>query len=864
MIKIKNLTKIYKSKKSTDCVALDNININLPDTGMVFVIGKSGSGKSTLLNLIGGLDTITSGSINIDGNEVGNMKSKDFDAYRSSYLTFVFQDYRLLENLSVYQNIEVGLDINNSVDHDVIKKSLKKVGLEGYEKRYPYELSGGQQQRVAIARALARDSKLILADEPTGNLDFNTSRQILAILKEVSKEKLVIIVSHNLMDTDIYADRIIELYDGKILSDKVKRGNYYNSFKIEEDKIILPHYYDLNNVQKDKMLEAIKSNNVKEVIQNDNGFSDYEYIDEQDKNIEFASKKAKNRSLFKIFKMFLKKRIHNRLIMIVFSILLFTVLSVLQSFIMYEPTMNNVETDDKFYVLQKCDSMPLEDTLRSGKIYSIDDKELDGFKNIDSNAKFYKVNNYHIPVTRNAQALHMLTSPLYYYMNYYTVSTIGTLVCDEEFVADNFFDSGKVEVICGDLYDKPYGVVITDYVADSILNYKKYGSYEDLLGYYIHSNHKYAYINAIIKTDYKEKYGQLTTLFDGIEEEESFYKLYNENKLVQDFVDDCDKKYNIGYSFNPNFKEEALKADLYKGTYLGNAEFVSGEYKFNSLDTYSGIAVYDENAMNKKVEVERGQIIMSYTFYNKLFGTMYSSTNYDLSVNNTVTLKLNNYIDGKKVTVYSKEFEIIKIDGYTYFDSEDYYEIDSHQKADYLLYVQNTDKAKDIINYGNNHSFYLKTSDFESGLVINKMTSTFNVLFTAILVCIYGVFGMYIIIYGINTVKANKEEIGIYKALGGKFGNIAKVLFIDVMLTGLTISVLSLIFTPFIIRVCDGIIVDSFKNVLKLGAVNIEIIKIYPKILALNYSLLNLLILISAIVPTILLIRLKPIEIIKN
>ena len=104
MVKIRNLTKIYKSKKSHDCVALDKVNITLPDTGMVFIIGKSGSGKSTLLNLIGGLDTITSGSIEIDGNELSKMNSKDFNNYRSSYLTFVFQDYRLFENLSVYQN----------------------------------------------------------------------------------------------------------------------------------------------------------------------------------------------------------------------------------------------------------------------------------------------------------------------------------------------------------------------------------------------------------------------------------------------------------------------------------------------------------------------------------------------------------------------------------------------------------------------------------------------------------------------------------------------------------------------------------------------------------------------------------------
>jgi ABC-type lipoprotein release transport system permease subunit len=188
----------------------------------------------------------------------------------------------------------------------------------------------------------------------------------------------------------------------------------------------------------------------------------------------------------------------------------------------------------------------------------------------------------------------------------------------------------------------------------------------------------------------------------------------------------------------------------------------------------------------------------------------------------------------------------------------------THTFADYGLYFENNEYANDLLSYGNEHGFYLKTIDFESGLTINKMTSTFNTLFVIILICIYVVFGAYIIIYGVNTVKSNKEEIGIYKALGGKFGNISKVLFIDVLLTGIIISVLSVFFTPFIINLADDIIVNSFKDVLNLCAVNIEIIKIYPGILALNYSLLNMLILVSAIVPTILLIRLKPIEIIKN
>ena len=127
MIKVNNLTKIYKSKKTGECTALDNISFTLPDTGMVFVIGKSGSGKSTLLNLIGGLDTITSGDIIADGIDIKSLKNDGFDKYRSSYLTFVFQDYKLFEGLSVKENVQVGLDITDSYEESMVLEAIEKV-----------------------------------------------------------------------------------------------------------------------------------------------------------------------------------------------------------------------------------------------------------------------------------------------------------------------------------------------------------------------------------------------------------------------------------------------------------------------------------------------------------------------------------------------------------------------------------------------------------------------------------------------------------------------------------------------------------------------------------------------------------------
>ena len=179
MIRINNLTKIYKSKRRSRCKALDNINLTLPNKGLVFVLGKSGSGKSTLLNLIGGLDNITKGSIIVDGNNISYFNEKEFCDYRNTHIGFIFQDYHLIDELTVYENIVLSLNLRRIEDRGLVRNALKRVDLANYEDRYPSELSGGERQRVAIARAIVKKPRIILADEPTGNLDTNTASQII-------------------------------------------------------------------------------------------------------------------------------------------------------------------------------------------------------------------------------------------------------------------------------------------------------------------------------------------------------------------------------------------------------------------------------------------------------------------------------------------------------------------------------------------------------------------------------------------------------------------------------------------------------------------------------------------------------------
>lgn len=222
MLEIKNVSKIYKLKNN-EVKALDHINLTIQDKGMVFILGKSGSGKSTLLNVIGGLDQFDSGEIIICGKSSQDFKQSDFDSYRNTFIGFIFQEYNLMDHLTVKDNIALALQLQGKkVNDQIIHNILKEVDLEAFKDRKPNELSGGQLQRVAIARALIKNPEIIMADEPTGALDSQTGQQVFETLKRLSKDKLVLIVSHDKEFAKNYADRIIELADGKIISDTSK------------------------------------------------------------------------------------------------------------------------------------------------------------------------------------------------------------------------------------------------------------------------------------------------------------------------------------------------------------------------------------------------------------------------------------------------------------------------------------------------------------------------------------------------------------------------------------------------------------------------------------------------------------------
>lgn len=272
MLSIKNLTKIYKTKGGEDTKALDNVSLDFPEKGMIFLLGKSGSGKSTLLNLIGGLDFPTSGEIILKGRSSKDFSQSDFDSYRNTYVGFVFQEYNILNEFNVEQNIALAIELQNKkVKKEDVDHLLKQVDLENFAKRKPNTLSGGQKQRIAIARALIKAPNIIMADEPTGALDSKTGEQVFETLKKLSSDKLVIVVSHDRDFAERFGDRIIELKDGKVLSDETKE--YKQPERISDNvAIINTHAIKIEDAKKltkadfEKLYDAIKQGDGKVFI----------------------------------------------------------------------------------------------------------------------------------------------------------------------------------------------------------------------------------------------------------------------------------------------------------------------------------------------------------------------------------------------------------------------------------------------------------------------------------------------------------------------------------------------------------------------------------------------------------------------
>lgn len=552
MIEIKKIIKIYKSKKKNNHKALDNINLTLPDNGLVFIIGKSGSGKSTLLNLLGGLDNTTSGSIFVDGNEITKYKENELANYRNNHIGFIFQDYHLLDELTVYENIVLSLNLNKLEDNGLVFKALEKVGLEGYENRYPTELSGGERQRVAIARAIVKKPYVILADEPTGNLDNETGTQIVNLLKELSRDCLILIVSHNTIDTYKYADRIIKLSNGHIISDESRNIDYYDELTFVDNILYYPMDKTLTNID----IEVINKKSFDKIV----GKSD-KYIKttntNNERNIKVDKKNLSIKNIIKLCLTFLKSKVF-RITASGFMIsVIMVILALSQTIIAFDSSTIISEEAYK----QNIGSMYFQKQIQEDKLsflpndnykVEVDSKDIITFKESGYEDEILPV--YNVTIASKIPYNFMGYNNTIFENNGFLRESLGTLIVNEDFLRTKFGDYEYVTKV--DEFH-PGGIIITDFMADSIIkNNNKYDDHQSLLGYYVSEkfNISLNYINGIIDTDYEEKYSELFNILnDG--KNISKEQLY-ENEQFKNFTKDIYDKYGYCFSLNSCFVDD--------------------------------------------------------------------------------------------------------------------------------------------------------------------------------------------------------------------------------------------------------------------------------------------------------------------
>ncbi|MDO4394271.1 MAG: ABC transporter ATP-binding protein/permease [Bacillota bacterium] len=295
MLKLQNLDKTFNKRKKNKIHAVNNTSLEMGDTGLVALLGPSGCGKTTLLNVIGGLDAPDKGDVVIDGQRLTRRRSGKTDSIRTLKIGYIFQNYNLVENLTVFENVAIALRMsgvrNEAVIEEKVKYVLEKTGMYRYRNRTAEMLSGGERQRVGIARAIVKNPSIIIADEPTGNLDSRNTLEIMNIIKTISREKLVILVTHEEELAEFYTTRIVKIRDGKVISDNENEGtdglDYSLDYKvylkdIKDHKRLRNDKYELNfyNDSQDRLnLDiVIRKGNI--LIRNNNPETRLEVVDE--------------------------------------------------------------------------------------------------------------------------------------------------------------------------------------------------------------------------------------------------------------------------------------------------------------------------------------------------------------------------------------------------------------------------------------------------------------------------------------------------------------------------------------------------------------------------------------------------------
>lgn len=863
---ISHLTKIYKERKN-EVIAVNDVSFNLPKSGLIFILGKSGSGKTTLLNCLGGIDEATSGDVIIGNKHFSSFTDRDYDDYRNNYLGFIFQDFYLMDKLTAFENVRVSLDLKGINDDKRVDEILDKVELSEFKDKYPLNLSGGQCQRVAIARALVKEPKLILADEPTGNLDSKTSLQIFELLKKLSKDVLIVVVSHSVSDAYKYGDRIIELSDGKIVSDIVKDENYKDEIIIKDKVAHVPSFKKLSDSDIKELSDGIKEGAISSIKENGDGFKENKETKHLEEDVTFDHKKIGKGRLFLTSFKFLKRKLVSCILTTIISSILIVLFGLSQTFVKFnlkdavDSAMS--KSDEPSFVLTKgfVDDDIFE-TFNKNYFVEISYDEVKNFRdNYNGNVyervptPFVTTNSFSIGFD-NGKYVDVSVN----FSEFYAKESYGTVICNQEFLTKLFHDGNGELNYTGTLSkeENKGGIIITDYLADCLIYYSFFVSptatYDDLIGLIINNNR--VEIIGVIDTGYKEKYANLISSI-----KEGGLKKSDE---LGEFVEYAKNYLAVSYSINPSFKEDFINCGTWKFIRLGCFEV--DDLDGNNL-YYASSCFHSFELTND--DIKDDEIYLTPLFYNMLFDTNITSAKSEEYIDKQ-KINIIFYEPGRDIISYEKTFTIVGIVGGEYGKVNSNALKEMQREKIFYTYSLYFDNYSDVYNVyelsgGEDSLYYFESNDFNIINNLAKAVTIFSDFFVLIEVALCVIVVLTICSFSFSSVRKSREDIGILRALGARSVSVASIFVFQILLIGILISLISSVLLCTILPVANKLIVGNFSNFSTSVVTSyLTVLKYYPSVLIINILVTISATVLSSFAPFIAVSHVKPIEIIKS
>ena len=745
MITLNNVDKYFNRHKKNEVHVINNISLKL-DKGLIAVLGPSGCGKTTLLNVVGGLDNIRKGSIYINDKKISSNNSYKVDKIRNLNVGYIFQDYKLIENLSVYDNLSLVLKMIGIKDKEEIKKRIEyvldKVGMLRYKRRPAGMLSGGEKQRVGVARALVKNPDIILADEPTGNLDSKNSLEVMKIIKAISNEKLVILVTHEQDLAKFYATRIIELQDGCIVKDYENDASNELDYRLENSFYLKDFKYSStlkeNNINVDVYSEKkdklnidivvkngniyIKSNNNEKIEVVDNNSSiefindNYKKIDKSEvkdlkfdfDNISNENKKLKYSSVLNIFTLLIKgfKNLFDypvlkKILLLGFFVSgLFIMYAVSSLLSVFDIRDEDFTTMNKKYLVLKQNKIKVDNYLSYEKDENLN-YILPGDSNITFNLKigdYYQTRDFNYQLTGSLSSLEMIT------VN---------------------------DLIEGSMPTNEYEIVVDKMALKNMLKNKEFQmsgilSYEYLLNREV----------SVEGFEHSFKIVGITDLGDP--------SIYAEKEL---FI-------NLLYN-SATFEKNIFDYELYKND--GVITLKKGNWPVNDYEVIVNIDNQDYMPLKKTIDVKiNGKKL-------KVVGYYTSQDNLDTYFTNNNTVKYNLILNSKDIAMYSKD--------------------DAKTLEEYRSKKYNITSSYD----------YSKENYMESV----KEENLSIIIVSSIMI---GISLIEIFLMSRSSFLSRIKEIGIYRAIGVKKSDIYKMFYGEILAINIIATIPGVLFMAYVLK----------------------------------------------------------------